>query len=125
MMTIGKGLMEEFRYKEYTEEESRIYHETMEKIMEGLTRGLPFDEACSAVEVPDLQLRGFIEDDALKIVIADMHYTKGISLEQVAEELNIQVDKLRRANDEMLQDIEMTSAEVYRAQNPGSPAGDA
>ncbi len=117
--------MEEFRYKEYTEEESHIYHETMEKIMEGLTRGLSFEEACSAVEVPDEQLRAFIEDDALKIMIADMHYTKGISLEQVAEELKVQLDKLRRANAEMLQDIEMTSAEVYRAQNPGTPAGDA
>lgn len=125
MMKIGKDLMEEFRYKEYTEEESHIYHETMEKIMEGLTRGLPFEEACSAVEVPDEQLRAFIEDDALKIMIADMHYTKGISLEQVAEELKVQLDKLRRANAEMLQDIEMTSAEVYRAQNPGNPAGDA
>jgi len=117
--------MEEFSYKEYTEEESHIYHETMKKIIEGLTRGLPFAEACSLVKVADEQLRGFIEDDALKIVIADMHYTKGFSLEQVAEELNVQVDKLRRANAEMLQDIEMTSVEFYRAQNPGSPAGDA
>jgi hypothetical protein len=117
--------MEEFRYKEYTEEESHIYHETMKKIMEGLTRGLPFNEACNLVKVPDEQIRGFIEDDALKIVIADMHYSKGISLEQVAEELNVQVDMIRRANAEMLQDIEMTSMEMYRAQNPGSPAGGA
>jgi hypothetical protein len=125
MINTGRNRMEEFRYKEYTEEESHIYHETMKKIMEGLTRGLPFDQACGLVKVPDEQLRGFIEDDALKIVIADMHYIKGISLEQAAEELNVHVDKLRRANAEMLQDIEITSVEVYRAQNPGSPVGDA
>lgn len=117
--------MEGFIYKEYTEEESHIYHQTMKKIMEGLTKGLTFHEACSAVDVHDEQLRGFIEDDALKIMIADMHYNKGIPLDKVAENLRVQVEMLRRANAEMLQDIEITSGEIYRAQNPGSPAGNA
>jgi hypothetical protein len=117
--------MEEFSYKEYTEEESRVYHETMKKIMEGLKSGLSFDEACSSAEVSDEQLRFFIQDDALKIVIADMHYTKGIPLEQIAEELKVQVDMLSRANAEMLQDIEITSMEIYRAQHPGTPTGTA
>jgi hypothetical protein len=117
--------MEEFRYKEYTEEESRIYHGAMQKIMEGLTRGLPFVEACSVVEVADEQLKRFIEDDALKIVIADMHYNRGLSLEKVAEDLKVQVDILWRANAEMLEDIEMTSVEMYRSHNPGNPAGTA
>lgn len=117
--------MEEFSYKEYTEEESRVYHETMKKIMEGLTKGLTFREACSAVDIDDEHLRGFIEDDALKILIADMHYTKGLSLEEVAENLKVQVEALMRANAEMLQDIEMTSVETYRANNPGGPVGNA
>jgi hypothetical protein len=117
--------MEEFSYKEYTEEESRIYHEAMNKIMEGLKSGLSFDESCSCAEVSDKQLRLFIQDDALKIVIADMHYTKGISLERIAEELKVEVDTLSRADAEMLQDIEITSSEIYRAQNPGNPTGTA
>lgn len=121
----GMTPMEEFRYKEYTEEESRIYHEAMQKIMEGLTKRLPFDEACSVVKIDDEQLSEFIKDDALKMVIADMHYNKGISLEQVAEDLKVQVDILSRANAEMLQDIEITSMEIYRAHNPGTPAGSA
>lgn len=121
----GKDRMEEFRYKEYTEEESRIYHETMKKIMESLQSGLSFDDACSAADIIDDQLRFFIQDDALKIVIADMHYTKGIPLEQIAEELHVQIDLLSRANAEMLQDIEISSMEMYRVQNPGTPTGNA
>ena len=117
--------MEEFRYKEYTEEESHIYQETMKKIMEGLKSGLSFHEACGAADVADERLRFFIQDDALKILIADMHYTKGIPLELIAEELNVQIDMLSRADAEMLQDIELTSMEVFRAQNPGNPAGTA
>lgn len=117
--------MEDFRYKEYTEEESRIYYDAMGKIMEGLTNGMSFNQACSAVLVQDEQLRAFIEDDALKIVIADLHYNKGISIEKVAENLQLQIEVLRRANAEMLEDIEATSIEIYKAQNPGSQAGNA
>jgi hypothetical protein len=117
--------MEEFLYKEYTEEESRIYHESMQKIMEGLRSGLPFSEACSAAAVPDEKLRSFIEDDALKILIADMHYTKCVPLEQIAQELDIQLAMLTKANAEMLQDIEISSTEIYRSQNPGTPTGTA
>lgn len=124
-MITAKDPMEEFRYKEYTEEESHIYHEALKKIMEGLIKGLPFGEACSGIEVSDDQLRGFIEDDALKIMIADLHYNKGIPLEKIAEDLKVEYDILWRANTEMLQDIEMTSMEIYRKNNPGNPAGSA
>lgn len=117
--------MEEFRYKEYTEEESHIYHESMNRIMEGLRSGLPFSDACGSIDVSDEKLRAFIEDDALKILIADMHYTKGVSLEQIAEEMKIQMEMLTKANAEMLQDIEISSQEFYRAQNPGTPTGTA
>jgi len=117
--------MEEFRYKEYTEEESRIYYQTMDEIMEGLKKGLTFREACNAAEVQDGQLRGFIEDDALKIMIADMHYNKGMPLEKVAENLQVPVDRLQQASAEMLEDVGMTAMEVYRANNPDSPVGNA
>lgn len=117
--------MEEIRYKEYSEEESHIYHETLQKILEGLTEGLPFHEACSAVELPDKKLRGFIEDDALKIMIADIHYTKGISLEKMAENLQVHIDLLRKSNAEMLEDIGMTVSEIYKANNPDSTVGNA
>jgi hypothetical protein len=117
--------MEELRYKEYTEEESRIYNQTMDEIMEGLKNGLTFREACGAAKVHDGQLRGFIEDDALKIMIADMHYNKGIPLEKVAENLQVPLEKLKEASAEMLEDVGITAVELYRANNPDSPVGNA
>jgi hypothetical protein len=117
--------MEELRYKEYTEEESRVYHQTMDEIMEGLKKGLTFREACGAAKGNDEQLRRFIEDDALKIMIADMHYNKGIPLEKVAEKLQVPVDKIKEASAEMLEDVGMTAVEIYRANNPDSPVGNA
>ncbi len=117
--------MKEFRYKEYTEEESRVYHDTMQKIMEGLAKGQTFHESCSAAKVQNRQLRAFIEDDALKIMIADLHYNRGIPLEQVAENLQVEIAILTRANAEMIEDIEIASAEIYKAQRPGSQSGSA
>ena len=117
--------MEEIRYKEYSDEESHLYNETLKKIMEGLTKGLTFREACGAVELPDKQLKGFIEDDALKIMIADMHYAKGISLEKMAEGLQVQIDVLRKSNDEMLEDVGITVSELHKANNPDRPVGNA
>lgn len=117
--------MEEFTYKQYTEEESRIYERTLEKIMESLKNGLSFREACDAVEYDDDKLREFVEDDALKIMIAEMHYNEGRTLEEVASRLGVNVDTLVRANQEMLLDVELASVEVYRAEHPGGHSGNA
>lgn len=117
--------MEDFTYKEYTEEESRIYDRAMKEILGKLSEGASFDEACGSVDVADAQLKGFIADDALKVVIAEMHYKGGMSLEQLANTLKIRSERLTLANQEMLEDIEMTSSEIYRANNAGRPAGNA
>ncbi len=117
--------MEEFRYKEYTEEESRRYEQALQKILDGLRSGLPFREACDAVHHDDEALRAFVEDDALKIMIAEMHYNGGQSLEEVARKLGVAVDTLARANREMLQDVEAASVDVFRAHHPGSHSGSA
>jgi hypothetical protein len=117
--------MEDFLYKEYSEEESNIYNEAMDKIMEGLSNGLAFHAACDSVHVEDEKLREFIMDDALKIMIADIHYIKGFSLQHVADSLQVSIDTIQRANTEMLEDIGTTVAEMYRIDNPGSPTGNA
>jgi hypothetical protein len=115
--------MEDFKYKQYTDEENKIYNEAMAKIMEGLRNGLSFNEACSIVNVQDKDLRGFIEDDALKIMIAEMHYTKGLSLPEVAATLRVSIETTNKANLEMLEDVGITAIDVYRLNSPDSPIG--
>ena len=117
--------MDDIRYKEYTEEENVIYNEAMDGIMKALKNGMKFDEACSAVHIEDEELRGYIEDDAIKIVIADMHYMKGCSLQEVADALEVSLEKVKRANAEMVQDVGTTAIEAYKMSNPDSPVGSA
>lgn len=115
--------MGDFKYKEYTAEESKIYDEAMSKIIEGFKNGLSFNEACSAVKVEDKELKEFIEDDALKVMIADLHYAKGISLPEVADALKVSIETTNKANLEMLEDVEITAIEAYKQINHVNSTG--
>jgi hypothetical protein len=117
--------MGDFTYKEYTEEETEIYNDSMDKIMRGLEEGLGFHESCSGIRVDNEELKGFILDDALKIMIADMHYKKGIPLVEVADALRVSIDTINKANTEMIEDIEMTAIEAYKMDNPNGLSGTA
>jgi len=117
--------MKDLKYKEYSEEESRVYNEAMGKIMEGLQKGLPFDEACEAADIRDADLKAYIVDDALKILIADMHYVKGLPLENVTDAFGVSTDTVLKANLEMMEDIEITATEIYRNSQSGNHVGNA
>jgi len=121
----GGRFMEKFVYKEYTEEESRIYNEAMDRIMEGLQNGLSFADACGCVDVEDEELKEFIKDDALKIMIADIHYNKDLPMEHVSSRLSVPIDVVNKAYAEMLEDIEISTTEVYKSIHPDSPIGNA
>jgi len=117
--------MEDFIYKEYTEEETRIYQAAMDKIMGGLKEGLSFPECCTSLDIEDEELKGFITDDALKIVIADMHYNRGLSLEHVATTVKLPIEVINKANLEMMEDVEIATIEMSKMSNPLGQTGTA
>lgn len=117
--------MGDFKYKQYTPEEDMIYEEAMAKIREGINNGLSFQEACSSIDVKDLDLKAFILSDALKILIAEMHYAKGTPLAEVAASLKVPMNTINVAVNEMLEDAGTSAAEAYREMNPQGPVGNA
>jgi hypothetical protein len=117
--------MPEVKYKQYSPEEDRIYTESIAKIREGMKKGLTFDKACDTISVEDQELKEFILDDALKIMIAELHYGKRMSLEDVAKTLSVSMGKISVASLEMLEDAGLTAAEQNRKTAPSGPAGNA
>ncbi len=117
--------MADFKYKDYSPEEGMIYDDAMLKIRKGMENGLSFSEAFSMVDVQDPELKHFIEDDALKVLIAEMHFEKGVPLPQVADTLKVPLKRLHIAITEMLEDIGTTAAGIYRQNNPDGPIGHA
>jgi hypothetical protein len=112
-------------YKQYSDEESSIYDAAVAKIRSGLKNGLSFHEACSAVDVADVELKSHIVDDVLKITLAEMHFGQGVPLPKVAETMKIPAKELSVAIAEMLDDVGITAAEEYRKNNPDMPVGNA
>ncbi|MDQ7786096.1 MAG: hypothetical protein RDU01_00645 [Thermodesulfovibrionales bacterium] len=117
--------MEDLHYKEYTEEESQIYNKAMDEIIAALEGGMDFHAACDTVSVDDTELKKFIVDDALKVIIAHLHYKNGLSLEDVAATLKVSTELVHKANGEMIEDISHTASEVFKTTNPNTPFGNA
>ncbi|MCS7163767.1 MAG: hypothetical protein NZ845_02050 [Thermodesulfovibrio sp.] len=97
-----------FVFREYSEEESAIYEKAMKEIIQNIKNGMSFQDAVDSVEVKDNELKSFIEDDALKILIAELCYVSKIPFEELANMLKIPLEKIRKANFEMLEDVALT-----------------
>ncbi|MCX8070491.1 MAG: hypothetical protein N2738_08310 [Thermodesulfovibrionales bacterium] len=113
------------KYKDYSEQENKIYLETMEKVREILNNGKSLEEAFISFTDIDEELKALIYDDALKIVIAERHFSKGITIEEIAESLKVPVVDIYRAISEMLEDVGHTSAEYYKQVSSQKNVGNA
>ncbi len=95
----------DYRYKEFTDEESRIYERSIKSIIENLNNGLTFNLACESLDIRDEELRNIIVDNALKVKIAEMHYGKNLTFDEISRILDVSIERLIRANEEMLEDV--------------------
>lgn len=111
--------MKEIQYKQYTAEEDAIYNDSIGKILTALRSGKTFEESCREVEISDKSLMAFIHDDAMKVMIAELHYRDGISLPDIAKRLNISIEKICHASLEMLDDVAISSSEAFNNEHPG------
>ncbi len=97
----------------FKSETAKIYEKAEAAIREKLAQGLDFDSACAALEIPDEQLRTGIIDDMLKVLIAEEHFTKNVSLNDISKKLNIEVGRLEKAKAEMLEDVKNASVKAF------------
>lgn len=109
-----------FVFKEYSEEESKIYEEAMKEIMQNIKNGSSFRDAVDSVEVEDNELKALIEDDALKILIAELCYVSKIPFEELADMLKLPLETIRKANFEMLEDVELTLNNSFNKERKGN-----
>ncbi len=94
-------------------ETAKIYEKPEATIREKLAQGFDFESACAAVEVTDEQLRKGIIDDMLKVLIAEEHFTKNVSLDDMSKKLGIEVARLEKAKTEMLEDVKNASVRAF------------
>ncbi len=100
---------EHINYKQFTEEEGRIYTKGIEMIRATISDGVKFDIACDTVTIEDSEMKGLVIDDALKIEIAELHFGKQLTLREVSKRLGVSVQRLMKAREEMLEDVMNTA----------------
>jgi len=98
----------------YETEEDRLYEEAVNSIKSAVENSVPFDEAAAKIDVKDEGLKAAIVADALKVLIAEMHFMKKVSLDEVANALKVPLKKVEDAKKEMLEEVEQAAIEKYK-----------
>jgi len=68
-------------------------------IRSAVEKGRSFHEACSLLDIPDVDMRESVVNDALKLLIAEMHYGNGMPLKQLALKLRLSLSRLLNAKE--------------------------
>lgn len=97
----------------FLNEEDKEYRKTVEKIISAVKAGIGFDEACELIDIENVELKSTIAEDALKILIADMHFIQKMPTDKVAEILKISVDRINAARESMLEDVKEASIKAF------------
>jgi len=74
-----------------------VYEDSIQRIKSGVEQGLSFGEACSLIAVKDMGLRETIINDSLKAIIAELHFSMGLPLKQIAMRLRLSLSHLLNA----------------------------
>ncbi len=102
---------------DFSKEEEQIYEESITRIKEELDSGLGFDEACSKLVVDDEEFKRLIIDDYLKMTIADLHFNKEQSTQEVADMLKVPETRIANARTEMLDEVLQASVDAYHTES--------
>lgn len=102
-------------YDDLSEQDSKFYEESVSRIKKGIEQGMTFEQGVSLVEFNDDSLKAAIIDDALKILIAEMHFMGKQSIEDVAKKLRLPLEVLNKSRQEMIDSVEAAAIEAYKA----------
>ncbi|MDA8100605.1 MAG: hypothetical protein M0042_13390 [Nitrospiraceae bacterium] len=105
--------MPEIDFKEFTNEESRIYEEAVKAFREAVASGKKLKEAYESYTIADDELRSIIQADFLKILIAERHFAGQQPLAELAASLGVSPDLVRDTKKRMLQEVGITAANEF------------
>jgi len=95
-------------YREFTKEEEKIYDREIKRLQKLIADGATYGDACKTITLDDPEMRQIITDDLLKVVIAELHYSKGKSFEQIAQSLSVAVSDIQKMHRIMIEDVMQT-----------------
>jgi len=96
-------------------DEDAKYMESVTRIKNGVRQSnLTFEKAVELIDVENKDMKAAIIDDALKVLIAEMHFAEGMSLEDVSKKLGLPAKRLEQARKEMIKDVEDAAIQKHQ-----------
>lgn len=102
-------------YDDLPKEEEELYNESVRRIKSAVEKSMSFEQATGLIDVKDEKLKAAIIDDALKVLIAEMHFARKKSVEDVAKALKLPPKRVAQARTEMLAQVEQAAIEAMKA----------
>ncbi len=109
--------MPEFAFKQFTPDEDKIYDEAVRAYRKAIEAGKTLKEAYESYSIGDKELESLIQADFLKIMIAEMHFGKGQTVEEVAKVLSVSTRLIADTKIRMLQEAGVTAANDFSRQS--------
>ena len=83
----------------------KIYEHATRIIRKNLDDGQTYEQACKPLNDIDQNLKQFIMDDFLKILIAEEHFGTGVDIDDLALHLGLTYEKIESSRDDLIKDI--------------------
>ncbi len=93
------------QYGQFTAIMHREYERAVKKIREELSQGRTYDHACDTLTDISPEIRTFVKEDFLKIIIAEEHFGAGIDISDIAMFLELPYEKVQSARQTLLNDM--------------------
>ncbi|MGV1098775.1 hypothetical protein ACUUL3_05125 [Thiovibrio sp. JS02] len=83
----------------------REYERAVQKLRVNLAQGLTYDQACDTLQDLDVEMRAFVREDFLKILIAEEHFGAGIEIDDLALFLGLPYETIESSMLTLLYDM--------------------
>lgn len=89
-----------------------VYESATRMIRRSIDQGCTYDEACDIISNLDHDLKNFIKEDFLKIIIAEEHFGTGLDMDDLALYLGLSYEKVESTRDALISDIVRETTEI-------------
>ncbi len=86
-------------------EDEVLYEQTVLKMRQEISKGKTFAQACEILKEIDEPLRPLIQDDFLKIIIAEQHFGQGRGIDDVALFLDLPYETVATSREMIMSDF--------------------
>ncbi|MBF0271040.1 MAG: hypothetical protein HQL98_03035 [Magnetococcales bacterium] len=99
---------------EFSAEQDRLHTQAIAQLRESLAAGSTWAEASRALKMDDAGFKSVVEDDCLKVILAERHFQGGERLKGIAKDLALPMELLVSLKEAMIREVSDSAQQAYR-----------